>query len=128
MAMSDYLEEKLLKLMYTGGTMTAPTQWYIGLYNTDPTDDASGTELSGGAYARQAWTPTIGVGPDWTVSNTADITFPVATANWATINFIAIFDGAAGNMLDYGAITTPRTVLTDGVFKILAGELDVQYT
>lgn len=129
MGMSDYLEEKLINHTYGGTAFTQPSTWYVALFNTDPTDTGGGTELTGGGYARQAVTFTIGGSPTFVASNSADVTFPTATADWSTINYVAIFDAStAGNMLDYGAITTPRTVLTDGVFKILAGDLDIQYT
>lgn len=127
MAMSNYLEEKLIKSVYNGVAYTPPTEHWIGLYNTNPNDDNSGTELSGNGYVRKQFTPNTPTGPDWVVSNSADVTWPTATGNWATINYIAIFDGAAGNMLDYGPITTPVDVLTDGIFKVLAGDLDIQY-
>ena len=131
MAMSDYLEEKLLDHVYNGLAMTQPTAWYLALYNTDPTDADTGTEITGGGYAPTVFTPVISGDPAFIISNTADIVFPTATGDWTTINFVAVFDGAdtgTANMLDYGAITTPRTVLTDGVFKVLLGELDIQYT
>ncbi len=128
MAMSDYLEEKLIKLVYNGGTFDAqaPTEWWVALFNTDPTDTGGGTELSAGAYARQQFTPTTATGTDWVINNTSDITFPTATSDWATINYMAIYDESS-NLLDYGPIDTARTVLTDGIFKILAGELSVKY-
>lgn len=132
MAMSDYTEEMLIKAMYNGGSVTAPTAWYVALYNTDPTDDGSGTELTGSGYTTKAFTPATATSETtgWRITNNADITWDTATANWATINYIAIFDGAdtsTANLLDYGAITTPRDVLTDGIFKILTGELQVNY-
>ena len=133
MAMSDYLEENLMKHTYGGAAFTQPSSWYLALYNTDPTDNDAGAEITGGGYAATVFTPDItssGTPVDWLVSNLADIVFPTATGDWTTINFVAIFDGSdtgTANMLDYGAITTPRTVLTDGVFKVLAGELDIAY-
>ena len=129
MSMSDYLEEKLINHTYGGTAFTQPTTWYIALFNTDPTDAGGGTELSGGGYTRKAFTPTIGASPTFVASNDADVVFPTATSDWSTINYVAVFDASTGgNMLDYGAITTPRTVLTDGVFKVLAGDLQIQYT
>lgn len=136
MAMSDYLEQKLINHTYDGAAFSQPSTWYVALYNTDPTDADSGTEVTGGGYAATL-VPTAGSSwsssgaSDYIVSNTNDIVFPTATGDWTTINYVAIFDGSdtgTANMLDYGAITTPRTVLTDGVFKILAGDLDIQYT
>ena len=129
MSMSDYLEEKLINHTYGGTAFTQPSTWYIALFETDPTDAGGGTELSGGGYARQSFTPAIGASPTFVASNNADVVFPTATSDWNTINYVAVFDASTGgNMLDYGAITTPRTVLTDGVFKVLAGDLQIQYT
>lgn len=129
MSMSDYLEGKLIGVTYNGGTFTAPTNFYLALYTgTGPTEsDASVNELSGGGYARVEWFPDTAVTPEWVVSNDADITFAEATADWSIINHVGIIDNL-GNLLDYGPITTPRTILTGGVFKVLTGELDIQYT
>ena len=127
--MSDYLEGKLIGVAYNGVAFTPPTTWDLALYtSTGPTEaDASANELAGGGYARTSFNPTTAVTPDWIVSNDADITFPTATGDWSIINHVGIIDNL-GNLLDYGPITTPRTVLTDGVFKVLLGELDIQYT
>ena len=133
MAMSEYLEEQLIKVVYNGGTYTSPTEWWVALYNTDPTDAGGATGvITGGAYTTMQFTPTTATSEatGWRIDNTADITFPTATTDWSTINYMAVYDGSdvtTANMLDYGPITTPRTVLTDGIFKILAGELKVSY-
>lgn len=127
MAMSDFLEQEVAKHFYGGTPASQPTAWNIALFNTDPTDTGGGIEVTGGGYARQSFTPSIGASPTSIVSNGSDIVFPTATGNWTTANFIAVFD-QLGNLLDYGAMTTPRTVLTDGVFKILANGLNIQYT
>lgn len=133
MAMSEYLEEQLIKVVYNGGSYTSPTEWWVALYNTDPTDAGGATGvITGGGYTTKSFTPTTATSEatGWRIDNTLDITFTTATSDWSTINYIAIYDGSdvtTANMLDYGAITTPRTVLTDGIFKILAGELKVSY-
>ena len=129
MAMSDYLEGKLMGVTYNGVAFTPPTSWSLALYALTGPTDASPTlnELTGGGYVRQPWNPTTAVTPEWVVSNDADLTFPTATADWLEIKHIGVFDNL-GNLLDYGPITTPRLVLTDGVFKVLLGELDIQYT
>ncbi len=133
MAMSDYLEEMLIDAVYRSGSFTAPTTYWAHLYNTDPGDDG-GTdgELTGGDYAPIQFTlnDSTSETTGYRVTNNGDITFPTATSDWSTINFIAIYDGSdasSANLLDYGAITTARTVLTDGIFKILDGELKINY-
>ncbi len=136
MAMSDYLEEALIALTYNSGSFTAPTEWWVALYNASPGDaNIEANEINQSAaygYATQQFTPTTAVegASGFKVTNTSDITWDTATQDWDTINFIAVFDGSdtsSANLLDYGAITTPRTVLTDGIFKILAGELQINY-
>ena len=50
---SDYLEDKVLDHVFGGTAYTAPTTLYVALYTVAPTDTGGGTEVSGGAYARQ---------------------------------------------------------------------------
>jgi len=52
-------------------------------------------------------------GTSGTTSNNSAITFPAPTANWGVIFGAVICDSAtygAGNVLAYGALTTPKTV------------------
>ena len=53
-AASDYLENKVLDHTLATTAYTAPSAVYVGLYTSSPGDDDSGTEVSGGSYARQA--------------------------------------------------------------------------
>ena len=127
MAMSDYLEAKLIAHVYGGTAYTQPSNIYVALFTSDPSDDASGTEVSGNGYQRQSMTAAFG--NDGSCHNDGDITFPQATGDWGTITHIAVFDAdTGGNMLDYGALTTAKDVNQDGVFKILSGDLIITYT
>ncbi len=82
---------------------------FVGLFTAAPGEGGGGTEVSVGAYARQsvAFTaPTAGAG-----DNSADVTFPVATANWGTVTHWALFDlAAAGNMIVYGPLGDPSKI------------------
>jgi len=51
---SNYLENKVLDHVLRNVSYSSPTTVYVGLYTSDPTDAGSGTEVSGGSYARQA--------------------------------------------------------------------------
>ena len=64
--LSDYLEDKLLDHVLRGTSYTSPTTVYVGLYTTDPGDDNSGTEVSGGSYARQVLSVTTASGGERT--------------------------------------------------------------
>lgn len=122
--MSDYLENAILNLTLKGTAWTAPSAWYVALFTSDPTDAKTGTEVSGGGYARQAITfSTATVG---STVNSADILFPVATAAWGTITYFAIFDAATnGNMLYSGAMTNSKTIAAQDQLKIAAGDITV---
>lgn len=125
-AMSNYLETALLNMVFRNQNYTRPTTVYVALYTSDPTEADSGTEVTGGSYARQAVTfgaPTT-AGTASQIANSSDITFPVATANWGTITHVGIRDAAtAGNLLYFGPVTNPRSILANDQLKFLAGEL-----
>ena len=123
--MSDYLEASLLNATLRNTAFTSPTTVYVALFLTDPTDAGSGTEVSGGSYARQSATfaaPSGGI-----VATNADINFPQATANWGTIAYIGIYDAlTTGNLLYHTPLTTSKAIDTGDIFKIASGNLTVQ--
>lgn len=132
-ALSNYLEGALLGHIFQGVPYTGPSTVYVALGTAAA--DGSFTELSGGGYARVAVTcnSTNWPGPtsnNGTVSNGGAITFPAATANWnsgSTIGYCAIYDASsAGNMLAYGAITTPIAVTSGAVASFAASALSFQ--
>ena len=124
--MSDYLEKKLLDHVLKNTPYTPPEYVYLALFTADPTDAGTGTEVTGGAYARQKITFGVASSPGGTASTTADIAFSVATANWGTVTHVGIYDaGTAGNLLFHGALNTARTINIDNQLVILAGELTV---
>ena len=122
--MSNYLEQALINGTIRGTTYTAPTNVYVALYTSDPTDANTGTEVSGGSYARTAVTfaaPSNGV----SVSN-ADCTFPQCTSTWGTVGWIGIMDAlTSGNLLYHTPLTTSKTIETGDIFKIASGNLSV---
>lgn len=120
--LSDYLEDKLLDHVLRGTSYTSPTTVYVGLYTTDPADDNSGTEVTGGSYARQVLNVTTASGG--IVTSSGDVTFPQATANWGTITHIGLLDAiTSGNLLMHTSLTTSRLIETGDVLKISSGNL-----
>ena len=122
--MSNYLENAFINASLRATNFTAPTTVYVGLFTSDPTDAGSGTEVSGGSYARKSATfasPSNGAS-----ATSADITFDQATASWGTITHIAIFDAlTTGNMLYHTPLTTSKAIDTGDIFKIASGSLTV---
>jgi len=122
--MSNYLETALINGTLRGTTYTAPTTVYVGLYTSDPTDADTGTEVSGGSYARQA--VTFGAPSNGVSTNTAAIEFPQATGTWGTVGWIGIEDAlSGGNLLYHSALDASKTIATGDIFKIAIGSLSV---
>lgn len=124
MSMSNFLENKLLDHTLRNVSYTPPASVYLALFTSDPGEDRTGTEVSGGAYARK--TVTFNAATNGTVTNNADVLFDIATANWGNISHIAVFDAATtGNMLYYGQLTTAKTINSSDQLKIAAGDLSI---
>ncbi len=122
--MSDYLENALINSTLRGTTYTAPTTVYVALYTTSPTDADTGTEVSGGSYARQS--VTFGAPSNGATANSGAVTFPTATASWGTIGWIGIRDAAAaGNLLYWAPLTASKTIGAGDIFTISANNLTV---
>ena len=121
---SNFLENALINAVLRNTTYTSPATVYVSLYLTDPTDADSGTEVSGGSYARTA--VTMGAPSNGVSTNSADVTFPTATASWGTVSYIGIHDAStAGNLLFHTILDTAKTIDTSDIFRIETGNLSV---
>jgi len=122
--MSNYLENALINVTLRATSYTAPTTVYVALYTTDPTDADTGTEVTGGSYARQSVTfaaPSNGVS-----TNSADVTFPTCTVAWGTVTHIGIRDAStSGNLLYHTPLDVSKTIAAGDIFKITTGNLSV---
>ncbi len=124
---SDYLEDKLLRHVFTNTSYTSPTTIYVALYTVAPTDAGGGTEVSttSTGYARQTGAFSVS-GTGTTATNSAAIEYPTATSNWGTIVAVGLFDAAStGNLLAWADLTTNRTIGSGDIFRIPAGSLTV---
>lgn len=122
MSKTNYLEQALLNHVLRNVSYASPTQPYVALYTVAPDDTGGGTEVSGGAYARQPVTFTAPT-PD-SCSNSTDVTFPIATGDWGTVVAFGIFDAVTGgNLLYYANLTVARDVLTSDQLRFPTGQL-----
>jgi len=121
---SNFLENALINATLRATTYTSPATVYVSLYTTDPTDADTGTEVSGGSYARTA--VTMGAPSNGVSTNSADVTFPTCTASWGTVTHIGIHDAStAGNLLFHTPLDTSKTIDSGDIFKIASGNLSV---
>ena len=120
--LNDYAENAILNLMRSVAWTAFDA--YVALFTTATADDGTGTEVSGGGYARQLVGLSAASGAGGLTSNAADIIFPTATADWGTVTHIAIMDAATlGNMIMHSPLDASKTIATGDTFKINAGEL-----
>lgn len=133
-AMSNYLENELVKHIFRTGSFTKPTALYVALYTSGPSDSGGGTEVSGGSYARAQLDPSDSnwaatSGSDGKTSNSVAITFPSPTANWGTVSHFGIFDASSsGNLLFHGSLTTSKTVNNgDAAPSFAIGDLSITF-
>ena len=103
-----------------------PAQCYVALYSTNPTGADTGTEISGGGYARQPvafGAPTIS-GEQAISQNAAVINFPQFTAAAGTAAYIALKTAeAGGDLIAYAPLPTSLPLNAGYQPYINAGEL-----
>ena len=127
-AMTNYLETKLLQFVLNNnaGSLSAVSTIYLALFTANPTETGSlsnEVSTSGTGYARQSVAFTTSNNAS---SNTSNIEFSAAQSSWGTVTHIGIMDAStSGNMLFHGALTVSKTIDTNDIFRINAGDLDI---
>ena len=122
--MSNFLETALINATLRNTSYTSPATVYVALYTTDPTDADTGTEVSGGSYARTA--VTFGAPSNGVTTNSAAVEFPQATGSWGTVAYIGLRDASSGgNLLYHTALDASKTIDSGDIFKIATGSLSV---
>ena len=125
MSFSNTFETHVLNYVFTATSVTRPTAWYIGLFTSNPAEDASGTEVSasGTAYARQ--TVAFSVSGNL-ATNSAAVEFPTATSSFGTVTHIGVFTAStSGTLIAYSALSASKAISTGDVFRLPAGDLDI---
>ena len=123
MSLTNTAETLVLSFLFTTGTATRPTEWYLGLFTAAPGEAGGGTELSGDAYAREAIAFTASGN---LATNSGNVQFDAATASWGTITHVAVFDAATdGNMIAYATLNESKTVGNGDILRVTTGDFDL---
>lgn len=102
--------------LFSGGTP------YLALYTTNPTAADTGTEVTGGSYARQAIT--FGSLTGGSISNTGSITFSGLPAG--TVTHFGIRSAASGGTLrGFGPLNSSAVVIAGDEITFNIGALQV---
>ncbi len=132
-AKSDFLENTIIDMVLRSIAYSEPASVFISLYTTSPAEDDSGTEVSGGNYARLEVGAATGrdfvASSGGATSNNEEWLFNVASGNWGDITHVAVHDAlTVGNLLYHGALTATKTINTNDQLKFAAGALDISET
>ena len=142
MAASNYVTERNLNSLYGGNapTLSTPATVWIALCSSAPTRTQTGTtipELDESGYSRfevtnntTNWDDAALDGSDMAKKNAIVAEFGANTGgtNWAAATHFAILDAASGgNLLDFGALSTSRTVQPGDVARFPVGSIKVYY-
>lgn len=121
MSIANFLEDKLLDLVFNGSAYSGQATVYVKLHTGDPGEAC--TNNAAGETTRQA--ATVGASASGTVTSDADITWTnVSTSE--TYSHISIWDAStAGNALWYGALTASKAVNAGDTFTIASGSLTI---
>lgn len=126
---SDYLENAWLDHIFENTEFSVPSNIYICLSSTDPTDDGSGlSEPSGNGYSRVPH-PFWNTAESRSISNDGEVEFPIATGPWGTVTHYAIMDAeTGGNLLAYGALSIRKTIYSGNTLSIGDEEMSISVT
>jgi hypothetical protein len=116
MPLTDAFEVIILDGIMGDPDYTPPTNWFVGLSTTTPTEAGGNfTEPVGNGYARVStadadWDPASGTAP--VIKDNANaITFPQATGSWGTVSHFGLFDASTGgNLRMWGVLATAKAI------------------
>ena len=119
-ALSNVHAASILNTALRSGT------YYLALFLTDPTASGTGTEASGGGYARKVISfdaPSLVAGKQQ-VKNTDAVDYGVITADIGTVSYWGIFDSqTGGNLLWFGSFARGKNVLNGDAITVNAGAI-----
>jgi len=123
---ANKLLDTVLRNVAYSGTATV----FVGLHTVTPDWTTGGVEVSttGTGYVRQP--VTFAAAALASTSNSAAVTFPVATSSWGTINGVSItntatFTAGGGDQLYFGNLGTPKAVSSGDQLNFAIGALVV---
>lgn len=131
MPKSNTSKQMVLNFLARNQSVAQPTQLYLALYSTNPTDADVGTEANYSGYTRQAVTfgaPTLSGGAA-AIANSALIQFGVVPSASGSIAYAGLKTAATGGDLVYYGSLASTYQMNQGVQPIIPiGSLTISET
>ena len=117
MPKSNTSKQMVLNFLCRNQSVNQPTQLYLALYTTNPTDADVGSEANYEGYQRQAVTfgPPSLSGGSAIIQNSAPIQFAVVPSASGAISFVALRTASTGGDLVYYGSLAAAYQLNQGV-------------
>lgn len=138
-ALSNYTMNQQVDNLLRARQFTAPTVLYWALFTTALTKAGTGTECSGGGYARVAMTPSdtaftntqgttsgASTGTSGTVSNGEIVQFATPSAGWGTAVSVGLFSASSGGNMYLRGTLFPKTINAGDDVKFPVGAFTFQ--
>ena len=139
MATTNLVENRILDQQFGAVAPTIPSNYYIALSTTTPTDAGSNFNeptVTSTGYARVTVPNTkyISGSGSFTaasvgsLSNAIAISFPQSLLTWGTITYVGFYDAATpgtGNLLYFGALSPSRIIQAGTIVYFNAGDIVV---
>lgn len=133
---SDYTEENIIQTTLRGQAFPVPSNVYVALFTSDPTDAGSGSEVNSASwttYARQNAAASGAIDTGWTApsngvsSNAKVVTFAANNSGGSiTVTHIGVFDAlTTGNLLYHAPLVSSKTLLDGDVLSFAIGAITV---
>lgn len=117
---SNYLRQAVIKAALGEASFPSITNVYLALYTNNPTVSDTGTEVTGGSYARQQLSFANAVNGAKTSNTSETISNMPAT----TVTHWGIRDASSGgNLLYFGAFDLPIQLNAGNSFPIASGDI-----
>lgn len=136
-SLTNTMENRVVNHLFGATALTNPATHYYALFTSDPSESASGTEVSTGSwtnYVRIAVTNnTTSYGTDTSdglKANAIEIDFGTATTTGnITVSAIGIFDASSGgNLLYYHVFTDDVIVQNGNDVTVPVGSFDIDFS
>src|SRR5271157_5297347 len=127
--------QSLLNKLFNATAWTIPTTLYLALYSVIPSVSTTGTQATGGGYARLALLCNTGnwpliSGSTTTITSGATFTMNAATADWSSgANQVAagLLGSSGGTDLYYwGSLSENKPILNGDTPSFASGQITVQ--
>ena len=130
---TDYVNNKVLDLVFGATAFTPPATLYVGLSLTTSNKAGSYSEPSVGGYAR---VPLVNNATNFpaaaggTKTNATVVAFPAPTADWGTVLSLFLSDAATGgNVLAMADLATSKVIIHGSAApKVAVGALFLSHT